>query len=93
MGNGAICVCRSDPTLAKFVVCLGGYPVIDQPTFAAATEAAWAMLSREGGAVDDVSIYEIQTGIHFDLPIGPRSADDFPQEALAFLPSMEMQED
>jgi hypothetical protein len=70
---------------------MGGYPLAYRPTFAAAAQAAQASLSRRAGLADELSIYEVETGIHFEVPGLPRTDDDFPHEALAFLSGIGVQ--
>ncbi|MCW2283690.1 hypothetical protein M2323_001878 [Rhodoblastus acidophilus] len=52
------------------MVCVGGYPRAALPSFAAAERRAWDLLRVE--PLCDVSIYEVETGIHFDVPDIPR---------------------
>jgi hypothetical protein len=70
----------------KYLVCAGGYPLAKRPIFAAAANLArafaWIMPDS------DVTIYEIETGIHFDVPIcrrlpeiAPTNFETFPQHA------------
>jgi len=80
-------VCGSKPVSDNYAICVGGYPVVYKPTFAAAAEAARATMIRRRDAPGDVSIYEVETGIHFEVPRGPRP-DDFPHEALTVLGRM-----
>lgn len=53
----------------KYMVCVGGYPREALPTFAAAERRAWDLLRVEPKG--DFSIYEVETGIHFDIPESP----------------------
>ena len=59
---------RSDN--CKYMVCVGGYPRATMPTFAEAAARAWDLSRFEPD--DDVSIYEVETGIYFDIPRSPR---------------------
>ncbi len=60
----------------KFMVCAGGYPVSKLPTFAAAAAHARMVLIYRSD--EDISIYEVATGIHFDIPhkVGLRWVDE-----------------
>jgi hypothetical protein len=68
----------SDKPVGKYLVCVGGYPIMKLPSFSAAVEAAQAKISNWLGPEDDFSIYQIDTGIHFDIPCDPRFDDGFP---------------
>jgi hypothetical protein len=50
----------------RFIVCAGAYPLSRLPTFAAAAEQASAFVRFM--ASGEISIYEVETGIHFDVP-------------------------
>jgi hypothetical protein len=50
----------------KFIVCAGGYPLSRLPTFAAAAEQASAFVRFMPSG--EFSIYDVETGIHFDVP-------------------------
>ena len=54
---------RSDN--CKYMVCVGGYPRATMPTFAEAAARARDLTWFEPD--DDLSIYEVETGIHFDI--------------------------
>jgi len=75
----------SEPSSRNYAICVGGYPLAYHSTFAAAAEAAKAALPRRDGLDDDISIYEVETGIHFEVPAACRIDDDFPQDALVLL--------
>lgn len=53
-----------------YMVCIGGYPRESAPSFAAAAARALTMARFEADA--DFPIYEVETGIHFDVPLDPR---------------------
>jgi hypothetical protein len=74
--------------LQDYAICVGGYPLAYRPTFAAAAEAARAAMSARRRAAEDVSIYEVRTGIHFEVPGKPEPENDCPEEALAVLSRM-----
>jgi hypothetical protein len=61
---------QDDAAPGKYMVCVGGYPREAAPTFAAAEARACDLLrfAPEG----DVSIYEVETGIHFEVAQSPR---------------------
>jgi hypothetical protein len=59
-----------EPFAEKYVVCAGGSSLGRLPTFAAA--AARARGFRRFAPADEISIYEVETGIHFDVPTEPR---------------------
>lgn len=67
----------SEKSIGEYLVCVGGYPVANLPSFSAAAKAAQARMSKRFGSDDDFSIYEIETGIHFDVPHGSRLDDSF----------------
>jgi len=54
-----------------YMVCAGGYPREALPTFAAAEARAWDLAWFEPES--DFTIYEVETGIHFDLPKAART--------------------
>lgn len=54
----------------QFIVCAGGYPLSRPATFAAAAKQASAFVRFMPSG--DISIYEVQTGIHFDVPATDR---------------------
>jgi hypothetical protein len=45
-------------------------------------------MSARRRAAEDVSIYEVRTGIHFEVPGKPEPENDCPEEALAVLSRM-----
>lgn len=61
---------RSEKVSGKYMVCVGGYPREALPSYAAAESRAWELLRLEPRG--DFSIYEVETGIHFDVPEIPR---------------------
>lgn len=63
---------RSDN--CKYMVCVGGYPHATMPTFAEAAARAWDLSWFE--PEDDLSIYEVETGIHFDFPRSRHEASE-----------------
>ncbi|MCW2283357.1 hypothetical protein M2323_001229 [Rhodoblastus acidophilus] len=50
----------------RFIVCAGGYPLSHQSTFAAAADQARVFVKFMPSS--EISIYEVETGIHFDVP-------------------------
>lgn len=63
----------------KFIVCAGGYPLSRLPTFAAAAEQASVFVKFMPSG--EISIYEVETGIHFDAAETGRITRD-PAETL-----------
>jgi hypothetical protein len=61
---------RDEKALGKYMVCVGGYPREALSTFAEAEARAWDLLRFEPRG--DFSIYEVETGIHFDVAEIPR---------------------
>jgi len=59
----------------KYMVCIGGYPTATLDSFADAADRAREMVWRHPDG--DFSIYEIETGIHFDLPRASHPENDF----------------
>ncbi|MBB4196617.1 hypothetical protein GGD83_000388 [Rhodoblastus sphagnicola] len=57
------------------MVCIGGYPRVIVDSFAEAAAQASEMSWRHPDG--DFTVYEIETGIHFDLPCGSRLDDGY----------------
>jgi len=53
------------PQPAKYMVCVGGYPRETARSLAEAEARAWDLARIEPDA--DWSVYEVETGIHFDI--------------------------
>lgn len=62
---------QGEKSQGKYMVCVGGYPREAASTFAEAEARACDLLWFEPDG--DFSIYEVETGIHFDVPKRPRS--------------------
>ena len=60
---------RGDSRAGEYVLCVGGYPRQAMSSFEAAVARAWELSWSESG--DDFSIYEVETGIHFEVPLSP----------------------
>jgi len=65
----------------RYIVCSGGYPLARLPTFAAA--AAQARVLGCFMSNGEISIYEVETGIHYDVPLSP----DFDGDGAASCPN------
>lgn len=59
---------RSENSTGKYLVCAGGYPLASLPSFEAAAREAQTRQLIWSGTGDDLSIYEVETGIHFGVP-------------------------
>jgi hypothetical protein len=66
---------RSGKAPGAYMVCAGGYPREAAATFAQAAARASDLLRYEPDA--DLSIYEVETGIHFNVAGGPEPDDGF----------------
>ena len=75
----------SEKSVGKYLLCVGGYPLAKLPSFTAAAEAAQERMSDLFELNDDFSIYEIETGIHFEVPRGSRFDGGQPPEAFELL--------
>lgn len=55
----------NDPSNAKFLVCLNGYPQMSASTFDEAMLAA--QMLNPIFVEESATIYEVETGVHFDV--------------------------
>ena len=65
---------ESKEPIGRYIVCSGGYPLARLPTFAAA--AAQARVLGCFMSNGEISIYEVETGIHYDVPPSPEFGGD-----------------